>query len=486
ALLIPAVSAYLIWERRSELKEAPVRPSLLGGGIFFILLVISTYGILGSSPSAVRPAVPLVILSLVLFCYGRRILKITAFPLSMLIFMIPLPTLFGSVVGYRLKLLSTRLGESILRLFDIPVFVEGNVIDLGVLKLQVVDACSGLRYILPLLAIGLLFSYFFERSPLRRGLIVISTIPLAVFTNGVRIGFTGILAQCYGLEAASGFFHSFSGWLVFMFALGLMFLLHITLKIIPPQSKTKPRVEKHCDVLPVTHRSNILPVTLSSLLLLAVGILNFLTTALPAIQIRGGLAGFPLKLEDWQGRRISISPEIIEASGAEDAFEASYYRPGAGTVSLYLGYRGSPFGENTNFFHSPDVCLPSSGWKTLHSSAHEIRSIPHFGKITVKRLMVEKAGQRHLVYYWFQTRDKTSFDVNINRFHLALHAILRDNTHDLFIRLITGIHRNEGEKKAEVRLDDFTRVFMGVLLDFLAERQTIRDSAGFSHIKEAR
>ena len=232
AFLIPFISGYIIWERRKEITATPISTSWVGGCFFFLFLIISVYGILGSSPSAVRPAIPLIILSITLFCFGKEVFKALGFPLSLLIFMIPLPTMFGATIGVHLKSISTKLGEMILRLFGISVFVEGNVIDLGVTQLQVVDACSGLRYILPLLAVGVVFAYFFEKVRWKQFVLAISTIPIAVISNGMRIGITGILAQKYGSEVADGFFHGFSGWLIFMFGFALLFVFHLSLNLI--------------------------------------------------------------------------------------------------------------------------------------------------------------------------------------------------------------------------------------------------------------
>ena len=128
------------------------------------LLIVSLYGILGSSPSAVRPAIPLTILALTLFCFGKKMFSVMMFPLSLLIFMIPLPTVFQTRIGVPLRTVSTGVGEFILRLLGVSVFVEGNIIDLGIIQLQVVEACSGLRYILPLLALGVVSSIFLNIS----------------------------------------------------------------------------------------------------------------------------------------------------------------------------------------------------------------------------------------------------------------------------------------------------------------------------------
>lgn len=227
---------------------------------------------------------------------------------------------------------------------------------------------------------------------------------------------------------------------------------------------------KHSDT-DVALKSNIVPILITSILLISIGILGFTTSALPNIKIKGGISSFPLMLKDWNGKMDVIDPKIITESGAEEAFGATYVKGDEQVISLYMGYRGSPFNETENFFHSPTVCLPSSGWTTLSSDYHLIKDIPGFGVIKVRRMIIEKMGQKQMAYFWFQTKSRTSYNVNVNRFHLAMHAIKRDNTHDLFIRPIMPLRDGEKMEDAEKRMDQFVREMMAVLLEFLQERQ---------------
>jgi exosortase D (VPLPA-CTERM-specific) len=475
AFLVPVISGYLMWERRRQIANTPIGTNWWSGLIFFVFLIISVYGILGSSPSAVRPAMPLIILSITLFCFGWEMFKVLVFPFSLLIFMIPLPTLFGTVIGIHLKTISTLLGKLFLMLAGISVFVEGNVIDLGVTQLQVVDACSGLRFILPLLALGVLYAYFFERTLWKQVILVLSTTPIAILTNGFRIGATGVLARFYGPEVADGFFHGFSGWLVFMFAFGLLFLLHLILRYIPIKTdgglKKKANKEENIPKIVSKSRNNIVPVMIASFFMLLVAFISFSTSALPTFKIHGGLGSFPMAIKDWSGQKELVPADIITLSGAEDAISVLYRNNKDSFISLYIGYRGSPFGESENFFHSPSVCLPSSGWETISIGTHDIADVPQFGNITVKMMLIERMGERQLVYYWFQTKSRVSHDVNINRLDLTLHAIKRDNTHDLFIRPIMPLKKDEKAEDAEKKMDQFVRDMMEILLQFLKEKQ---------------
>ncbi|MEW5804255.1 MAG: VPLPA-CTERM-specific exosortase XrtD [bacterium] len=475
ALLIPFVTAYLLWEKKKKITATPLSTSWIGGLLFFLFLLASAYGILGSSPTAVRIALPFVILSIALFCTGRDMFKNLAFPLSLFFLMVPLPTTVQTMIGVPLKRISTVLGESILRFFAVPVFVEGNIIDLGVTRLQVADACSGLRYILPLLTIGILFAYFFEKNKFKQIFLVITTIPIAIGVNGIRIGLTGILAQRYGSKVAEGFFHGFSGWVIFMSAFVVLFIFHRIISVIFKKDVSKIQIpaSKNENAENRTEpKGSLIPVVITSALLFSVAILSYTTAALPGLVIQNGFSSFPLSINEWQGRKDYLEPEMVALSGAEESFSATYWSKTREPVSLYIGYRGSPFGENENFFHSPNICLPSSGWTILSSTTHTISDVPQFGSVTVREMVAEKMNERCVVFFWFQTKSRTSYDVNINRWHLTLHALTRDNTHDLFFRLITPIGRNESAENAETRLDTFARESIAAVNQFLDAYQS--------------
>jgi exosortase D (VPLPA-CTERM-specific) len=472
ALAIPFVSGYLIWTRRSRLSAAPLRPSPAGGFCLVLLLLISLYGILGSSPSAVRPALPLMMLAVTLFCFGWTHFRLLIFPFSLLLFMIPLPTLVQTHAGVLLRRLSTLLGEGLLRVTGVSVFVEGNIIDLGTTQLQVVDACSGLRYVLPLLALGVLFGYFFEPSRWRRFLLAVSTLPISILCNSIRIAMTGYLAQNRGASIAAGFYHGFSGWLMFVFALSLLFgVFHLMRFLRPTEAGGGDLSAPVASVPPSRPGRHRAAVATASVMLLGAGLLGGATAGLPPVQLAGGFFMFPLELKNWQGRTAPLDSRIIVLSGAEEALNAAYVSDTGDTVSLFIGYRSSPFVESENFFHSPNVCLPSLGWRTAAISDHVLTAVPGFGEITVRKMVIEKTGIRQLVYYWFQTRDRVSADVNVNRFHLTLHALLHDATHDLFIRPITPLKPGESVASAEKRLDEFVRLMMAGLLPFLEKNQ---------------
>ncbi len=472
--LIPIISAYLLWDMRLKLNRLEIGSSWFILPVLLVFLLLSVYGILGSSENVSRPVIPVLIILFAAFCFGTELVKRYMLPLGFLIFMVPMPPFLEIRFGVLLKRISSELGGLIIRMYNIPVHVSGNIIDLGDIQLQVADACSGLRFVFPLFALGIVYAYFFERIAWKRICCVFSTIPIAILTNVLRIGITGILADMCGSQVAQSFFHDFSGWAIFMAAFVFLFLVGRFLRLFPPEDligraeKASETTEEE-DGKPMVQEENA-TFFVSVSLLLMVGALSWMTSRLPPLEIKGGIESFPLVFGDWRGQFEHTDPDIIIKSGTDEAFNGFYRNKNNEEASLYMGYRKSAFLENENFFHSPTVCLPSHGWKNKETSTHKIVDVPFFQELKVTKMVVEKEGLRQLVYFWFQTKNKATPDKNIHRFHLALHAIQRDNTHALFIRPITTIRPNEKIKDAEERMDRFVKEMTGPLIRFLKER----------------
>ncbi|SEM27850.1 exosortase D, VPLPA-CTERM-specific [Syntrophus gentianae] len=474
---IPLISLYLFWDKRQLLKNLQFHSSWVVFPLLLLFVLISLYGILGSSGNISMPAVPVLIILFSAFCFGIQAFRQLILPLGFLVFMIPVPPVIENHLGVFLKSISSKIGGQIIELFNIPVHVSGNIIDLGFTQLQVVDACSGLRYLFPLIALGVLYAYFFEKIAWKKLVCVAATIPIAILVNALRIGATGILANFWGPSVAEGFFHGASAFVLFAVAFAMLFLIGLILRKLPPKVpevvKANSMEKMEQASIPAGDGKSAFYVSL--LILSVVGWLSWSTGAMPAVKIQGGIQSFPLSIGAWQGQMELVDPEIIEKSGAEEAFSGLYRNPESGDVSLYMGYRSSAFLANENYFHSPTVCLPSSGWIVKETTKHVIPDVPHFGQISVSKMVIENMGARQLVYFWFQTKDKATSDKNINRFHLAMHAIMRDNTYALFIRPITPIRQGESMADAEKRMDQFVREMVGALDKYL-EKNIIRTS----------
>ena len=220
--LIPPIAAYFVWRRRGELFALPRRPSVLGLFVIAASLAVLLVGTIGVELFLTRISLLGVMTGAVIFLCGWRWLRLVALPLAFLVLMIPLPAIVFNQIAFPLQLLATRFGVGVLRLAEIPVLREGNVIVLANMNLEVAEACSGIRSLVTLFSLAIVFGYFADSRPTARVLIALSSVPIAIVANGLRVAGTGLAAYHFGAGVAGGFFHTFSGWLVFVASFGLL------------------------------------------------------------------------------------------------------------------------------------------------------------------------------------------------------------------------------------------------------------------------
>src|SRR5262245_40332348 len=220
--LMPIVTAWLLWTRRAALAASVGFPSWLGLAAVTLALLLHVMGELSALSILSQIALILTLLGIVLSVGGTPLLRLTLIPISFLGFAIPLPYFLDSVLSWRLQLLSSELGVTFIRALQIPVFLDGNVIDLGHFKLQVVEACSGLRYLYPLLSLGFLVAWVFQAPFWQRVLVFLSTIPITIVMNSARLVLVAVLVDRWGTEQAEGMLHYFEGWIIFLACAGLL------------------------------------------------------------------------------------------------------------------------------------------------------------------------------------------------------------------------------------------------------------------------
>ena len=241
--LIVPIAAYLAWERRQRFLETVSRPAAAGLLVVVGSICVLLVGILGSELFLTRISIIGTLTGTVLYLFGWQRLRILAFPLAFLLLMIPIPAIIFNQIAFPLQLLASRAGEFTLQSADIPVLREGNILILANTKLEVAEACSGIRSLVSLLTLGIVFGYFTDQRGWVRTLIALSTIPVAIVANGARVAGTGIAAHSFGAEAARGFFHEFSGWAVFIVAFLMMMLIQQALvRLMPPPMSPEPAV----------------------------------------------------------------------------------------------------------------------------------------------------------------------------------------------------------------------------------------------------
>jgi exosortase len=232
---IVPLAAYFAWERRRRFLAAPSHPSALGLVVVIGSIFLLAAGVIGAEMFITRISILGTLVGIVLFLFGWKRLRVLVFPLAFLLLMIPLPAILFNQIAFPLQLWASQVGEMAIAAANVPVLREGNLLVLPNTTLEVAEACSGIRSLVSLLTLGIVFGYFADTRPSVRTLIALSTIPVAILSNGVRVAGTGIAAQRFGTAAAEGFFHEFSGWLLFVVAFLMMLgLQRLLLHAIPP------------------------------------------------------------------------------------------------------------------------------------------------------------------------------------------------------------------------------------------------------------
>lgn len=220
--LVPVLVGYFVWERWDRLKALCITPSMWGIALLAVGLLMLVVGSVGAELFLQRSSLIVVIAGLVLLIMGRDALETLMFPIAFMLFMVPLPAIVVNAVAFPLQLFAARTAEFCLFNFGIPVLREGNVIVLAGTTLEVAEACSGIRSLQALLALGTVYAYFSQRSTWKRWVLVLLSVPIAIAANAFRVSGTGVLANYWGSQAAEGFYHTFSGWLIFVVAFLLL------------------------------------------------------------------------------------------------------------------------------------------------------------------------------------------------------------------------------------------------------------------------
>jgi exosortase len=225
--LIVPIAAYMTWERRHQLARAERKPSAWGFALLVASIGALAAGTLAAETTVARLSIILTVISAIWFIAGVEYLRILKFPLAFLLLMIPIPGIIFNRITFPLQLVASDFGARSLGVVGIPVFREGNLINLAHMSLDVAEACSGIRSLISLFTLSLLYGYFAEPHRTIRVILLIATVPVAIVANGTRVAATGMAAHWYGAQAAEGFFHSFSGWIVFAVAAGALVLVRV-------------------------------------------------------------------------------------------------------------------------------------------------------------------------------------------------------------------------------------------------------------------
>jgi exosortase D (VPLPA-CTERM-specific) len=459
-LLIPPVAAFLVWQQKDRLERVDFSGSFWGVALVLLGGFLLLLGQLSTVYTVVQYAYLVTLYGLVLSFTGPKGFRLLAMPLLILFFMIPLPQFVLANLSTKLQLLSSQLGVAFIRLFDISVFVEGNVIDLGGYKLQVAEACDGLRYLFPLMTLGFLMAYFYKGAAWKRVTLFLSSIPITVLMNSFRVGTIGVMVEHWGISMAEGFLHEFQGWVVFMASAALMLGEIAVLNRIGRESGTWRQLFGVEFPAPAPRDARIEKRQLPRSFIAACGVLlAFVVIALliprPAeiFPARAGFAEFPSSLGQWSGRRESLDGIYVDALKVDDYLLANYDDGSGKPVNLYMAYYNSQ--RKGEAVHSPRSCLPGGGWQMRDFGQRELDHVNIDGRpLIVNRTIVELGDQRQLVYYWFQQRGRILTNEFAVKWYLFWDALTRHRTDGALVRLIVALPATGSEAQADQRLTD--------------------------------
>jgi exosortase len=236
--LVPVFAAYLVWEKRRMLLATRLAPSWNGVAVIVLGLAVLLLGVYGAELFLARISLLILLAGIVLSFGGWLLLKELRFPFLVLLLAIPIPAIIFNQITFPLQILASKLASALLPLFGVPVLREGNVIELPTMKLEVAEACSGIRSLMSLFTFAIFYGYFLEKSFARRVILAAASIPIAIAANAVRIFGTGLCVQYWDPDKAEGFFHEFSGWVIFLVSLACLFFVHRAMLFFPTRRRS--------------------------------------------------------------------------------------------------------------------------------------------------------------------------------------------------------------------------------------------------------
>jgi len=463
--LIPVISLYLFLR---ELRQAPavdetVRKTRWQGIVVVVLaLFVAVIGNLTRIPDIVSYGMILWVGGVVLTVFGWERGRLHQLPVLHLIFMLPLPQFLYWKLTIFLQGVSSVIGVWLVDLAGVAVFLEGNVIDLGVYKLQVAEACSGLRYLFPILSFSYLFAILYRGPIWHKAVLLLAAVPLTVLMNSVRIGIIGILVDRYGIGHAEGFLHAFEGWVIFVVCIALLFGLAVILQRTGRDPKPLSQaIDLDTDGLaPIMGRITAIKpsrgLAAAALLTLSVSLAWALQPTRDIASVdRSPFSLFPQTIGEWSGTSRLLDLEIEDVLGATDYLNTTYSQPdGAAYVNMFVAFYDKQ--TEGSGIHSPEVCLPVGGWEIFSLEPHEVPSgVEGYGTFNVNRAVIQRGLSKQLVYYWFEQRGKRETNDIKAKMGVVWDSLTIGRTDGALVRYVTPIGPDETEADADARLQGF-------------------------------
>ena len=472
--IIPFIAIFMLWQKKDVLQKLEFKGSWLGLVIALVSLCIYLMGELSTIHLLVQISFVFAIGGLGWSFFGVKNTSLFIIPVVILLFSIPLPPTVLNVLSAKLQLISSEIGVFIIRLFDISVYLEGNVIDLGVYKLQVVEACSGLRYLFPLMTLSFIAACFYKEKFYKRAILFISSIPITVVMNSVRIGIIGVMVEYWGPSMAEGFLHDFEGWIVFMactailvFEMWLMtrfsrerrdFLDVFSVDMPEPQKKGEK----------ISYRS--IPKSFWATALILIIIFPTLSVTLPErkeiVPERKDFLTFPTKTGDWEGRSDKLETIYLDVLKLNDYLMMNYKNSNNKVINFYIAYYESQ--KKGQSAHSPKTCIPGGGWQ-IKSLEQIPMNLGASDIVNTNRLVIQLGDTKQIVYYWFQQRGRNITSEYLVKWYIFWDALTKNRTDGALVRVTTMVEPGEDVGLADERILEFINTTYPKLPEYIPE-----------------
>jgi exosortase D (VPLPA-CTERM-specific) len=474
--LIPVLSGYLFLRQLRGVPPEPGPVADRGPGLLVLVgaLLLGLLGKLAGIADVVAYALIVWVGGIVLVSFGwRRGLQFWP-PVLHLAFMLPLPATLYYKMSTTLQMISSEIGVLAVQAAGVRAHLDGNVITLGPHKLHVAEACSGLRYLFPILSFSYIFAVLFRGPMWHKAVLLLSAAPIAVLMNSFRIGVVGVMVEHFGIEHAEGFSHFMEGWVVFIACVALLFGLARLLLALQP--RPVGLVEAlDLDTTAIAPQLARLRLVRPSGALIAATCLFAGATAVWAAAppratpqiVRESLLFFPVELEDWRAIRSEVlPPEIRDVLAADDYRSIAYGRAGeAAGVDLFIAWYAD---QTRGGIHSPEICLPSSGWEIEAIDRVDVGEALGLAEAwPINRAVVQRGLDRVMTYYWFeQYGGRMAWDFAA-KVALIWSGLEHGRTDGALVRATTPILPGESDAEAEARLRRLLVPAIGALPRFV-------------------
>jgi exosortase D (VPLPA-CTERM-specific) len=466
-LIIP-LFLYLLYDKKNSFSfgEFSWTPWGLLPTLLSVMLIIA--GELGAVGTLLFIGIWGCVVGLAVTLYGNRT-RLLTFPLLILFFIVPLPPFVNQMLTFKFKMAASKLSVMMLRAAGISVLLEGNIIDIGIEKLQVVDACSGLRYFMPMILLTIIIGYFFVKGWWRWAVLLLMIVPLSIIINSIRIWVSALLIINGHPELARSLFHDFSGWLMFMIAGIVLVAAALLLRKMGSNNKTlqisylKPKASQRT-VSVGWLTATIVTIIICVLFTGSGWALNQIPSASNLPQ-RKPFDLFPMQIGKWHGKRDYLSDRILYSLWSDDYITANYIKEDSSNlIYLFIPFYGYQVTNHTA--HAPEACLLGGGFALIKSNERSVQIAPD-KKINVMTMVLGKNSSKLLAGYFFLQRGRVITNPWMNKFYLMWDAFTKKRTDGALVRMEMRIAPEQSMDEAYGLLEEFIIKLWPILPEYV-------------------